>query len=140
MKRFGTVLLVAALTGCTSVPLETPKPDESRLLLEQALNRVERLPAGTASADAKAAPAVTKGQSISLNYAGEGKSLLKQIAAARGLGFHVRGSQPHLPLFVIVDLKDVSLEEFLTDVGAQFGQRADLVLTNSAIEVRYRGQ
>lgn len=132
--------MVAALAGCASTPLPPAKPDESRVLLENALKRVEQLPASTASANAKAPRPAAVGPKISMSYAGEGKALLKQMAAARGLKFNVRGGQPHLPLFVIVDVKDVTLEEFLTDVGAQFGQRAALALTNEAIEVRYRAQ
>ena len=140
MKRTGIAFVVAALAGCASTPLPPPKPDESRALLESALKRVEQLSAHTASANAVAPGPTTVGPKISMSYAGEGKALLKQMAAARGLQFNVRGSQPHLPLFVIVDVKDVTLEEFLTDVGAQFGQRAALALTNEAIEVRYRAQ
>jgi hypothetical protein len=140
-KRTGIALaaatLVAALAACTSVPLPPAAPDESRAVLEKALTNVERLPASTASADAK--PALAKmGPKITMNYAGEGKTLLKQVTAARGMKFSVRGPQPYLPLFVIVDLKDVTLEEFLSDVGAQFGQRATLALTDDAIEIRYR--
>ncbi len=103
------------------------------------MKRAEALPSGTSSADAKMKPAVMDG-AISINYAGDAKDLLKQMSAVRGKTFSVRGPQPYLPLFVMVDVKGVSFEEFLTDVGSQLGQRADLVLTNNTIEVRYRGQ
>ncbi len=78
------------------------------------------------------------GQSVSISFAGEAKDLLRKFSAARSLSFKVRGPQPYLPLFVIVEAKNVSVDEFLTDVGAQFGQRADLAITNETIEVRYR--
>lgn len=140
MKHAAIALLAAALAACSSTPLTPEKPDESKLLLEKALSRADALPANTASADATPAKAQMAESRISMNYAGEGRTLLKQVAAARGLKFNVRGAQPHLPLFVIVDLKDVSFEDFLRDVGAQFGQRASLALTDEGIEVRYRGQ
>lgn len=108
-------------------------------MIELAIARSAELPSGTASADAKPAPAVMAGQGgFYITYAGEAKELLRRVAVARGLAFRVRGPQPHLPLFVIVEARNVAFEEFLADVGAQFGQRADLVITNEAIEVRYR--
>jgi len=127
------------LFGCASPPpAPPPAPDESRKLIEQAIARSAALPAGTASADAKMPPAEMAKGGMYITFAGEAKDLLRRVAVARGLAFRVRGPQPHLPLFVIVEVKNVPFEEFLADVGAQFGQRADLALTNDAIEVRYR--
>jgi defect-in-organelle-trafficking protein DotD len=140
--RNGLLLLVAAaaLAGCaTPPPPPAPAaPDESKVLLDTALRRAETLPASTSSASAKAQEPKLGEASFSMDYAGEGKVLLKQVAASRGLSFRVVGPQPHLPLFVIVNLQNVSFEDLLRDVGAQFGQRARLALTNTAIEVRYR--
>lgn len=133
-------MALTALGACTTPPPKPVVADESKAAIEASLKRVDELPAHTASADAKAPPAVTTGGSLSINYAGDARELLKQISASRGLQFRVRGAQPHLPLFVIVDVKNVSFDEFLGDVGSQFGQRADLALTDSSIEVRYRGQ
>lgn len=130
---------VAILAGCATPPPPPPEaPDESKVLLDGALQRAEGLPASTSSASAKPQDPKLGEARFSMNYAGEGKVLLKQVAAARGLQFRVTGPQPHLPLFVIVDQKDVSFEDLLRDVGAQFGQRARLALTNTSIEVRYR--
>jgi len=139
-KRLLLVALVAAaLSACTTAPPAPAAPDDSRGLIEAALKRADSLPAHTRSASAPAPAAVTAGASLSINYAGEARDLLRQVSAARGLSFRVTGPQPHLPLFVIVDVKDVTFEEFLGDVGSQFGQRAELALTDAAIEVRYRG-
>ena len=130
---------LCALAGCATPPPPPPAPpDESRALLERAIGRSAILPTETASADAKPARAVMGGQSVSISFAGEAKDLLRRFSAARSLSFKVRGPQPYLPLFVIVEAKNVSVDEFLTDVGAQFGQRADLAITNETIEVRYR--
>lgn len=133
-------VIAGALLGCATQapPPVASTPDESRRLIEQAIARSTELPAGTANADARMPPAVMGQGGMYITYGGEGKDLLRRVAVARGLAFRVRGPQPHLPLFVIVDAKNVPFEEFLGDVGAQFGQRADLVLTNDAIEVRYR--
>lgn len=139
MRSTSFLVFAAVLAGCASTPQPVaPKPDEAKVLLEGALQRADALSASTASADAKPKQPALGDNRLSLNYAGEGKTLLKQVASARGLQFNVRGPQPHLPLLVIVDLRDASIEDLLRDVGAQFGQRARLALTDSAIEVRYR--
>lgn len=141
MKNLLSVVCVAMLAACASapeIPLQGDK--EAASLLEKSLASAKSLSPSTASADAKPKEAVMVGGAVSINFAGEAKDLLRRFAAARSLSFAVRGPQPHLPLFVVVDVKSVSLEEFLTDVGAQFGQRADLVLTSTGIEVRYRDQ
>lgn len=109
-------------------------------MLESALSTAKTQPAGTRGADAQLKPLHATGPTIAINFAGDARDLLRQVAATRGLAFNVRGPQPYLPLFVVVDVRDVSFEEFLTDVGFQFGQRATLALTDSTIEVRYRGQ
>lgn len=135
-----TALTAMLLAACsTPPPVPAPAaPDASKLLLDSAIKRADALPASTSSEAAKPAPVRAQDAKFSMNYAGEGKVLLKQVAAARGLQFNVHGPQPHLPLFVIVDLKDVTFEDLLRDVGSQFGGRAALALTNTAIEVRYR--
>lgn len=135
------VLPAILLAGCATPPPPPAevKPDPARVALEGAIKRAEALPASTASEKAKPAEVRAQDATFSMNYAGEARVLLRQVAAARGLQFRVLGPQPHLPLFVVVDQKDVSFEDFLRDVGAQFGSRAQLALTNTAIEVRYRG-
>jgi hypothetical protein len=135
------LIVVAALNGgCSTPPPPDKKPDESRAMIDAALKRADELPRHTASADSQAPPAVMKSTEMSISYVGEAKDLLRQVSASRQLAFRVRGPQPYLPLFVIVEVKGVSFEEFLSDVASQFGQRATLALTDSAIEVRYRGQ
>lgn len=140
-------LLLVLLAACASPPAPTPVPlkrvlqdQESARLLSSAIQRAERLPEATSSADATAAPAVMTGKSLSINFVGDAKDLLRRVAAARGLSYEVQGSPPYLPLFVVVNVKNASLEAFMSDVGAQFGQRATLALSNGAIEVRYSGR
>lgn len=143
MKTLPILILAPVfLAACASAPAPQPEKGdaESAGLLTSAIERAKGAPAHTATADAKAPAATMGGGSVTITFAGEAKDLLRQMAATRSLEYKVRGPQPHLPLFVVVDVKSVSFEEFLTDVGAQFGQRADLVLTNKSIEVRYRDQ
>jgi hypothetical protein len=139
MKIISILLASAVLTACTTPPQTPPAQDaQSAQLLSTAIKRAEGASKGTASADAKPRAAQMAGGQVSISFAGEAKDLLRQMSATRAVTFRVRGPEPHLPLFVIVDVQNVSLEEFLADVGAQFGQRADLVLTDTSIEVRYR--
>ncbi len=112
--------------------------DQSGAQLDQVI--AQKMPARTASADHDAVPAQLHG-SISINdYAGEAKVILKKMAIAQSLKFAVRGPHPHMPLFVMVNVKNATLEEVLTDIGSQMGQRANVVLTSTAIEVHYRDQ
>ncbi len=92
----------------------------------------------TIAASTKGPAAASKGGTFSLKYEGEGKELLGRQAASRGLEFHVLGPEPHTPLFVRVDQKNATFEDLLANVDAQFGERANVVLTNTAVEVHYR--
>ncbi len=142
---YGTTLaLIGVLAACAAPPKDdvVQPTDPVRNSLEQSLRRVDAMPAYTSSGDATAsAPNPTiKGSLLSISYQGDAHKLLARVAKEQGKEYIVRGPRPYLPLFVVLEVKNKSLTEVLTDVGAQFGQRADLALTNSAIEVRYRGQ
>lgn len=138
--RAAAVALIVALVGCAqTVPVA--KTDPALASVDSAIERSTRdLPEFTASSTSKASAAKEKGPTISLDYAGEGRVLLKRLAAANGMAFAVLGPQPHLPLFVVVNVKDASLRDVLRDIGEQFGERADLVLADKSIEVRYRAR
>ena len=62
---------------------------------------------------------------------------MKAIAAARGKTFKVTGPQPHMPIFVFVEAKEVGFTDFMRDLDKQFGQRAQVVLTDNSIELNY---
>ena len=83
-----------------------------------------------------------KGGTITLNYSGDAATLLRQIAAARGLEFKITGPQPRMPLFLVLNVTRAPLFDFLREVGGQFGQRADVAPINgkysNGIELRYR--
>ena len=128
------------LAGCATPPVPAPQPNEVGDALEQSMARVDTMPGHAKSMDSKAKEATLTGGLITIrSYQNEASKLLSRVAAARGMKFSVQGPEPRLPLFVSIDVENVTFEELLTTVGHQFGQRADIVLSNGAIEIRYRG-
>lgn len=133
-----SIVAAAALAGCATPPPPQPGVDEVRIALEESIQKVQAQPEFTASADRPAPTPATQGPTVSVVYHGEATNLLSRIAASRGMGFKVVGPHPRRDIFVSVDMRNVPFEEFLRDVGHQFGQLATLALTDAGIEVRYR--
>ena len=134
-------LIAVLLSGCVAPPVAPmPVTDAASTALARLIVEVDDAQSHSATADAKPKPAVMSGNRITVkSYIGEAANLLSRIARARGFTFVVTGPEPRLPLLVTVDVENVSFEDFLTHVGLQFGQRADVVLGESRIEIRYRG-
>lgn len=131
-------LTAAMLTACAAPP-PAAQPDSVDLALRAAIDE-HRLPSHAQSADAPAQPARLSGAVLTVRqYVGDAAVLLQRVATSRGLTFRVTGPEPRLPLLIAIDVEGVPFETFLSDVGYQFGQRADLVLTAGGIEIRYRG-
>ena len=128
------------IAGCSSAPV-TPKPteDPASVSIKESLARSAGDLNFTKSSQANPTPAALAGPTVSMTYAGDAKHLLAKVAAANNLKFTILGPQPHLPLFVSVNVSNVPLEVFLRDVAEQFGQRAALALTQTSLEIRYRG-
>lgn len=139
------------LSGCSLfLEVEQPPPktaivmngDLAAAQLHNAINR--HLPTPTESgltADAKV-PAANLGAAdgqVSIAYSGEAAVLMEKVARAKGMKFQVSGPQPRLPLFITVAIQNGTWGQLYRDVGAQFGQRADLVLHDEGLEIRYRG-
>lgn len=138
--RAASAALLVALVGCAQTPAAT-QADPALASVDGAIERSTKdLPEFTAASTAAPKAAKEKGPTISLDYAGEAKVLLKRLAVANGMSFAVLGPQPYLPLFVVVNVKDSSLHDVLRDIGEQLGERADLALGDKSIEVRYRGR
>lgn len=144
--RPAAAVLALALAACAA-PAPTPeaKTDPAAARLRTMLDKSDAQGPATASANAAEADANTEakakvmaGGTMTLEFVGNAPDLLRRLAAARGLQFRVVGAQPHLPLFVVVDQKGATFEDVLKDVAAQFGQRAQLALTDTAVEIRYR--
>jgi hypothetical protein len=127
--------------GCATPPPPPvpPAPDPVAQRIDDALTKAASLPTFTRGAERTVPRAVVEGQSITASFHGDAAVLLKALATARGKEFRILGPRPHLPLIVQVNADAVPLEELLRDVGFQFAQRADLVLTDGAIEIRHRG-
>ena len=135
--------LAAALcaAGCAVPPPQPmpPAPDPVAQRIDDALMKAASLPDFTRGAERAVPRAVVTGSTITASFHGDAAVLLKAVATARGKEFRVLGPRPHLPLIVQVNATGVPFEELLRDVGFQFAQRADLALTDSAIEIRHRG-
>jgi len=141
MNRSALLAAIAVtLVGCATPVAPPPAPDEAALAIDKLIASSPVPPHGR-SAEAQVMPARMDGQTMTVKgYVGEGSALLKKVADARGLKFRLTGPEPRLPLLVVVDVEGVTFDEFLRDVGHQFGQRADVVMAaDGALEIRYRG-
>lgn len=137
-SRFSaTGLLVLALAGCSTPKTQAPPDDPVKAIAKAAMDKVDQMPAFTASADGRA-PAVQVASTVTMSYYGEAKALLRQVASARNMEFKVQGPKPYTDLYVAVDAVGVPFNDFLADVGHQLGQKADVILTDGAILIRYR--
>lgn len=136
---------VFVLSGCNE---QKPLPDEvAKALLESkavdvqlagSAGRIEQLMIELAGARAAGAMPVDalSAQSISMDFEGDATTLVRQIAKVANLRFDTRG-RANVPLPVSIHEKDVPMLRILELIGYQLGQRADLVLTNDSLEIRY---
>lgn len=86
---------------------------------------------------AKPQPKISWG-ATTVEYFGDVAVFLGEAAKHLGLGFRITGPQPGMPIFVRIQSKEEGLDEVLRRVALQLGGRADVVLRNDAIELRYR--
>lgn len=131
--------------GCQTVPIDPAvrSVQEAEQIainaqLDAAIKRMGDQPHWATSLDDRAAFASFASDSVSVSFQGSAADLLKAIAAARGLSFKVTGPTPHIPIFVFVEAVGQPFDDFLRDLNKQFGQRADIVWTDNAFEIRYR--
>jgi defect-in-organelle-trafficking protein DotD len=132
---------ITALAGCAAPPPAPvpPAPDQVAQRIDDALSKVASLPEFTRGTERPVPQVVLADNTITASFHGDAAVLLKALATARGKEFRVQGPRPHLPLIVQVNASAVPLEAILRDIGYQFAQRADLVLADGHIEIRYRG-
>lgn len=144
MTRFGSLMITGALgallLGCTQTPpaRQTGDPVVDGAL-STAYRQIGSLPTYSAGPEEPIPAPQLGGESVTVVWQGDADSLLRKVAHARGMDFKVYGPFPRQSLPVFVNMSGVPYGEFMKDVGHQFGQRADLILTNNLIEIRYRG-
>lgn len=139
-SSLAAVVLVAALvSACSSVPVPThPNGDAAAAKLLD-IEVAKKIKAHTMAEDVEAPTPILAGPLVTIDsYQGDAATLLSRIAAANGRSFEITGTEPRLPLFIHVDVRNADLKSVLADIGAQFGGRADLVLTHSHIKINYK--
>ncbi len=143
LKLAALVASSALLGACSHAPVSVdPISEMAPSMVEAALAApAQKYRPDSLGADAAIKPTtmqVHRNSPVSVSFAGDARDLLRSVAQQRNMRFEATGPQPHAPLLVIVNMQDASFDAFLRDVGAQLGQRADLIINNSRIEVRYR--
>lgn len=145
MTNFSRILVAGAvtaallaLTACTTTPAPAPSTDPVAVQLDRLFQKSANQAAFTGSADAKApAPRMADGK-LWVTWRGDASDLLKNLEQVTGQKASVTGPTPRLPLYVQVHALGVPVDEVMRDIGYQLGQRADLVLLPSGVEIRYR--
>lgn len=134
-RNFAGMALLAALAGCASKPAPVVVDDTPgvRLAIQEALVRADGKKAEMHSA---AVPAALHANSLTVVWEGEAAEILKRIAVSQKLKFKETGPSPRLQLPVFIKLRNATLAEALAAIGEQCGARADVVLTDSTLELR----
>lgn len=74
---------------------------------------------------------------VTISWNGDAKPLVERLAKLKGYRFLVTG-KPYMAVPVAIEAKAKPLMDVLADIGAQMGKRADLVLKDGVLELRYR--
>lgn len=129
------VASIVFVTGCAAPPpvVVADNTPGVRLSIKQAIARADVQKAAMSDA---AVPASLAGNTMTVIWEGDAAEILQRIAAAQRLEFKSTGPIPRLQLPVFVKLRQASLAEALAAIGEQCGGRADVVLTESTIELR----
>ncbi|WP_158244276.1 DotD/TraH family lipoprotein [Trinickia dabaoshanensis] len=132
-----------ALTGCA---LQPAPPDPTGRMLDERLNesahRIDALlgdisRAGGISAVApRTGVVLVSGDFITVRWNGDAPEVLRKIAEAKGLKFNVMGKP--FPSPISIDATNTDFVTVLANIGTQLGARADVVLKNDELELRYR--
>lgn len=142
LVRVTAAVAVVVTTGCSTQSQNLGKPGETakavRLQLEGALGRVQSQPNWSDAADNAAPRPNFASDSISVAWQGDAAVFLNEVARQRFLKFTVTGPQPRMPIYIYVNATQTAYLDLLRDVDKQFGQRANVVLGDGYMELRYR--
>lgn len=133
-------IFAASLTAaCVAPPVVVAPKDPVETALDKLLARK--------SAQKSAGPEIAVqqpqyGDRVTVSFLGDATTLLSDAIKGRGKAWSltVSGPQPRLPIYVQVNARNVAFNAFLSDVASQLGQRADIVMNGTAVELRYRAQ
>ena len=134
------LLLLTVLSGCaTKITTPVPAPpvrDPAAASLDRAIS----VPTGSAKVGVEAPAAKpVYGTRTSVSFLGDAAVLLKNVAdSGSGWKFEQVGPPPYLPIYVQVNVKDASFQDFLQNIADQLAQRADIELGAKRITLRYR--
>lgn len=128
--------LLFTLAGCATKPVEVPVDDSAPGVRESLQQAMARADDAKARMETAAVPATLAGKSLTVIWEGDASEILKRIAMSQNLKFKQTGPMPRLPLPVFIKLRGATLSEALQVIGEQCGARADVVLTDSTIELR----
>lgn len=136
------ILLLAGLPvlliACASPPPAPPAPPVPDVVDTRLDGIIQAAPARDIHADTVRPAAVFTWERVEVDYFGDASVLLRQMAQGLGLEFVVTGPAPHLPIFVQVSASGQPMNEVLRRMALQLGGRADVVLRDTMIELRYR--
>lgn len=146
LSRSFVVAFAASLVGCASVtpngsqtmpqPPSTPDPAASRIEAAIAQGQGER----KADVDTARPQASYSWSRTTTDYFGDAAVFLREVAQGVGVRAVISGPQPTIPIFIRIQAENEPLDEVLRRVAEQLGGRADVVLRNTSIEMRYRPQ
>jgi hypothetical protein len=138
-----TWVCACALTGCA---FQAAPPDSTGRMLDEQLNesahRIDALlvdisrAGGISAVVPKAGVVLVSGDFITVRWYGDAPEVLQKIAEAKGLKFSVLGKP--FPVPVSIDATNTDFVTVLSNIGTQLGARADVVLKNGALELKYR--
>lgn len=138
------ILLSLLVSACANQPQNVGETNEQRFerrLAESGQKIDERLvqisrAGGLSGVIKKQSEIKVNGDNITVIWNGPAPELLKKIAEAKGLKFAVMGRV--LPIPLTLEQVNVPFVQLLENVGVQLGDRADVVLKQDALELRYR--
>jgi hypothetical protein len=138
-------VLVCGAAGCASQ--QPPAVDTTGRMLDaqfsESAQKIDSMMVDVARAGGVSAVAprtgkvMVSGDLITVQWQGDAPEVLRKLAEAKGLRFAAMGRA--VPIPVSLSAIDTRFVDVLENVGTQCGGRADVVLTNDALEIHYRG-